>query len=277
MDRYNRIRDGLRCTRLNPRLLLFPRVPKCASTSISTLLYLVSKKYQYAFIENTDGARAWTPNDVKEATDKIAKTLAQNNSRAAYVRHFYYNDFRALGVPYSYITFIRDPVERFISSYLYYHKSDLKHIKALRWREKIDSNENIAECLKHKRGGCETNLITRYFCGSETFCEKGSALALDHALMHLLRRFAVVGLVEDLTTSIQLLGHVLPRFFPREVKLPDSVMHRNANKKSEKDKMALLRDEETVKLIQKANWADVVFYDFAKKLFYRRIKMCGIG
>ena len=81
--------------------------------------------------------------------------------------------------------------------------------------------------------------------------------------------YAVVGLLEHSSLSFKLFQKMFPTFFPTE----DFVIPKmkvNVNNSFSQVPLGLLER------IARANAADMELYEFAKKLFWQRIKACGL-
>lgn len=278
---FERQLDGVTCIRHDPHVLFFNRIPKCASTSIGTLLFVNSERLKMRFLEDSDGAHNWRQEDRTSVEDTIISqfSVKEPSMGVIYVRHFYFSDFpnlREKRIPYIYVNMIRNPVERFISSFVYYHYSDREHIQRLRQSQGTDPDEGIEECLRRQTSGCETNILTHYFCGSDAFCASGSQVALNRALVNLVKSFAAVGIMEDMDRSLQLFAHLLPRYFRQAAQMPKAVTEKNVNVKGQGVRRSLERNEEIKEKIRVANAADIILYNFAKRLFRRRMEVCGL-
>ncbi len=243
-----------RCKAKSPRILFFIRVPKCASTSFVDLLHSLAIKLPFDFIFNPSGAYDWD--------DKTARKVVQNvqskggDTPVVYARHFYYTDFKRYGlIDYEYITVIREPLARFVSSYLYYHFSSKPQIQ--RMLKPGDKNESFLECITRKHNGCAHNWLTKYFCGHRRFCSSGSKEALAVAMENMRHKFAVVGLLEKMETTLRVFRKILPGYFGAvELQIPGS----NRNEQS----MALSQEEREA--AREANSADIKLYAYAQEL-----------
>ena len=281
IDVFKRQMEAITCVRHDPHVLFFNRIPKCASTSIATLLYVNSQRLEMRFLEEPDRAHTWNQEDQRMVEIKISAqfSLTTPSRGVIYVRHFYFSDFprlQELRIPYIYVNMVRDPVERFISSVVYYHYSNREHIQRLRQSQGIDPDEGIEQCLQRKTNGCETNVMTHYFCGNDKFCTSGGQVALTRALSNLIKNFAVVGIMEDMQRSLMLFSHLLPRYFRDANEMPKAVTEQNVNSKGQEVRKKLEANEELKEKIRAANAADVILYDFAKRLFQRRMEVCGL-
>ena len=253
-----------------PKALFFIRIPKCASTSFVELLRKLSTQTsKLVFLFNPSGAFNWAQSEMSLVARQI-KSRMWPGKLVLYARHFYYVDFRSYNLDdYTYITIVRDPLTRFISSYLYYHFSSKRHIQSL--LNPKHRNETLQTCVEYEHDGCTHNLMTKYFCGHMTFCKLGDSAALEQAKKNMRDQFAVVGIVEDMELSLRVFKAILPQYFlkldpQRSGILPD--LNRNEHSL---DVGPDLREK-----ILTANAADVELYEYAKELLYTKVQKCGL-
>lgn len=255
----------------NVQVLFYNRIAKCASTSFVNLLQKLVSRTQYQFMFNPKGAYDWTIQDIVGVAIKI-KTSARDGKKVVYARHFYYTNYTPhLTLNYSYVTLVRDPVDRMISSYHYYHYSTKKYIQKMLPDER--KNETLLDCVQYAHEGCTHNLLTKYFCGHSKLCSSGSSEALEIAKYNLEHKFVAVGLVENLTQSIQLFQKLLPAFFPPMSLYDINKILPYTNKNKRTGEVSNL----IIKIIEMKNQADIELYQFAKKLFLDKITRCNIS
>jgi dermatan/chondrotin sulfate uronyl 2-O-sulfotransferase UST len=239
-------------------------MPKCASTSFITLLRSLARPLSFELHFNPSGAYDWNNGTIKREVQLI-KSKSKKGRKLLYARHFYYTDFEPYGVTnYTYLTVIREPMARFVSSYLYYHHSSKPYIqKMLKPRYK---NESILECTLRGLNGCAHNWLTKYFCGHQTVCKSGNETALARAKANMERHFAAVGVVEDVELTMKVFAKVAPGFFAFSRELP----RHNKNERS----MDLSVEEE--KAVRNANAADLELYAYARELLQATVQSCYI-
>lgn len=265
------LKDHLECTpNDNVQILFYNRIAKCASTSFVNLLQKLASRAHYQCIFNPTGAYDWSILDIVGVAGKM-ETAARGSKMVTYARHFYYTDFSPhIKLNYSYITLVRDPVDRLISSYYYYHHSTKKYIQSMLPDERKD--ETLLDCIRYSHEGCTHNLLTKYFCGHSKLCSNGSSQALEIAKYNLEHKFVAVGLVENLTLSVQLFQKLLPAFFPPMSLRSVRKILPYANKNKRTGEVSNL----VIKIIEMRNQADIELYHFAKKLFLDKIRICNI-
>lgn len=252
------------CRPTDPKVLFFVRIPKCASTSFVEQLKVWSKLGQFELFFHPSGAFDWDIRTIKKVASQVN---AKKSKRFVYARHFYYTDFRVYGVEdYSYLTIIREPISRFVSSYLYYHYSSKAHIQAI--LNPVHKNETLIECIEHQHEGCAHNWLTKYFCGHDRFCKLGNEQALRIAKENILRDFAAVGIFEEMEESVALFHELLPGYFSSSQGYQLPLMNKNERS------LQLSREEEEA--VRSANVADLELYNFVRTLFYKTVKACKL-
>ena len=263
--------EGVECSPLTPQVMFFVRIPKCASTSFVTLLQKLSQQSTFDVFFHPSGAFNWDT----AYKGKVAKTVQSKAAKPGrgfvYARHFYYVDFSHFGLTdHTYTTIIRDPVSRYISSYLYYHFSSKAHVQAI--LDPKHKNENLSTCLKLEHEGCKKNLLMQYFCGHDSICKQGSQEGLWRAKHNLRTQFAVVGIMEEMQLSMSIFKTLLPSYF-RDMNLDavNSVLPEMNKNEHSLDVSAELQQE-----IAAANWVDVELYKYAKELLHVKARACKL-
>lgn len=261
------------CAAQRPAYLFVIRIAKCASTSIVEVLRGLSREKGFPFIFHGSGAYNWDQREV-ESVERVCRSRRLWNNRdgaavntVVYARHFYFAPFPGLGSSVRYITFVREPVARVVSSYYYYHFSSKPGIQALvpqehRW-------ENLAQCVVMNHEGCTANLMTKYFCGHEAFCASGSPAALRQAKLNLRHHFLLVGVVEEMEASLRLLALLLPDVFGRQgaaVSIPLS---------NQNERLAEVSEEER-QVVAQHNKADIELYAVAVAELKGKLEQCRV-
>lgn len=255
-------RSSLVCEELDPKVVFVIRIAKCASTSFVQLLKTLSKSSNYDLFFHSSGAFDWDMQTMKQVADMVKA----RRKRFVYARHFYYVDFRQFNVNnFTFITFVRDPVSRFVSSFLYYHYSSKAHIQSI--LDPAHKNETLLDCLRKQHEGCTHNLMTKYFCGHHPFCKLGNEEALSHAMENLRKDFALVGLVEEMDLSLNLLVKTMPTYFGK-LTTEAGIVNKNEHQRE-----LTVTETET---IREANSADVKLYKYAQALLQSKAIACGM-
>lgn len=104
---------------------------------------------------------------------------------------------------YRYVTFVRHPFQRAISQYYYYKQSSAPHDLVL--REFHAAQMSLVDFLLHP---FFANTMSRFLYG----------LSVDE--------FDMVGVVEDMPSSLRLLGHLLPEFADLELQIENKTSYK---------------------------------------------------
>ena len=272
------------CFANHPYVLFFNRIPKSGSTTLQDFFRSLSTYVDVETDIHPEGAGQWSRAQVEEVEER-AKSLLRRaklmhgghgsehySPRGIYIQHFYYTEFpglTSLGMHYGYITLMRDPVDRAISAYHYYHFTKNFEIPA------EQKQAPLLECIRKELFGCEANLMTQYFCGHEDKCVSkngGHKFALEMAKQNLLQYIAV-GITEEFMSSVKLFKKLLPDILPRFVELPETIKKKNMN---EIDYMNGISDSDRA-VIRDKNYLDMELYAFAKDLFEARLRACSLA
>ncbi|XP_046862062.1 LOW QUALITY PROTEIN: heparan sulfate 2-O-sulfotransferase 1-like [Xenia sp. Carnegie-2017] len=187
--------------------------------------------------------------------------------RTLAISHFYFRRNTGLTAHHTYINLLRDPVERLVSHY-YYTRSLKRLPKRIRRLKSLGHwNVSLEECLSNQYEGCKWNLMTRFFCGPDAICKTGGRKALLQAKHNLLNYYASVGVVEHLSEFVSVLQKRLPEFVAKIKELSKQVLNRGVKKNVQRD---------VIFLISKLNKADIKLYNFAKELFIKQARSCGV-
>ena len=283
-DEKHKLPTSVDCTPRHPYILFFNRIPKSGSTTLQEFFRSLSAHVDMETDIFIEGAAQWTDEMKNEVEDRSkallrrakilhgGKGMESYSPRGIYIQHFYYAEFPGLsllGMRYEYITMVREPVERAISAYYYYHF--MKKFKMPEAQRKAP----LSECFQNGYFGCEANLMTQYFCGHSDICvskNEQHKLALKTAKQNMLA-YVAVGITEEFLISVQLFQRLLPDIIPQFVELPQSIGKKNVN---EMDYMGTVSEADT-NIVKEKNYLDVQLYAFAKDLFKVKLKNCRIS
>lgn len=195
-----------------PNTIIYNRVPKCGSTTMTKALEILEKKNSrknpaktlnfkiknYVIPREKHYFRNNTP-DYKDFKKMLEHDSTEN---LLYIRHMYFQPESDV----KYINIIRHPVEHFISWYYWERKhssGEWMHIV-----EKGTSRLTIDECIDSgeyetcKNPGEYTEYLS-YLCGQDLFCRDGiSRKSLEKAEQNVEENYLVVGVLEMIEESL---------------------------------------------------------------------------
>ena len=241
------------------KTVFFLHIPKCAGT---TLNFEIIKKHfksdEYILFYDQG-----TPELIKRLKEMPA--IEQRKIRCI-AGHFYFgvhNHYTAR--PSTYITILRDPIERVISHYYQVRRWETHYL----YRVVTENNLTLKEYVANKLS-CELdNGQTRILAGLEWHVPFGECTReiLEKAKENLQNHFSVVGLTEKFEEFLQLLSHKLE--WKTQLKKKQNVGENRVNK----DEI----DSETIAVIERYNQLDIELYRYAQTLFekqYSEIPPC---
>ncbi|XP_066963123.1 LOW QUALITY PROTEIN: uncharacterized protein [Macrobrachium rosenbergii] len=266
-------------------VVIYNRVPKCASSTMQTILRRLSKHLNFEHVSSLIyDHHQLTRDEQEKLVENLTTSLTAAPSHAlSYDRHLYYTNFTGLGMnPPVYINIVRDPVERFISSF-YYRRSEerLNRIQmhghsvspSLSW-----VNRTVEQCVLLNDPECsfvpgeEKELMLSYFCGHQKFCRIiGNRDSVQMAKHIVSKEYSVVGLVEHMDLSLLLLETLVPRFMEGATEIYGNIRqkeHMVVNINHKKPKVSLAVREELLRRMSD----DVDFYYFLEQRLFEQRK-----
>ncbi|ROT83648.1 putative heparan sulfate 2-O-sulfotransferase pipe [Penaeus vannamei] len=236
-----------------PRIVIYNRVPKCASATMLRICRSLSQKNEFTF------------NNMKE-TGKNHKERAQQRKLANWIfnrsfhgRHFFfkhipYLNFSRLGYwEPSWINIVRHPVKRLISHY--YFKKPLQTLDVC-----IDTG-----VCKFQQGKEKIISQISYFCGFSTQCRSNlTSQTFQVAKQVVERAFVVVGLQEDLQSTLLVLEHLIPNFFSGA----SNLNYENWNIQTSKPPTS----NRTLAALERRLKVDIEFYHYLQQRFYKQLE-----
>ncbi|XP_055943057.1 heparan sulfate 2-O-sulfotransferase pipe-like [Argiope bruennichi] len=250
--------------------LFYNRVPKCGSTTLITLIRKLAVKNNYIHFNSKIYDRK---NVGEEEQRRIVKQVKSTPSPCSFDRHVFFINFTKFGQsPPIFINIIREPVERIISSFFY------RRMVARQNKTKVKPsaywlNKKFEHCVLTPDPECTfleghnySVLQLPYFCGQEPECQMlNDDGALQKAKQNIEKYYAVVGTLEDMNMTLQVLEAVLPHFFRGAYHVYHNLgVHRNQNLHKEHVK-------EEVKEVLRANLtAEYELYYFVQQRLYQQ-------
>ncbi|CAH0554605.1 unnamed protein product [Brassicogethes aeneus] len=193
---------------ISKNFLFFNHVPKCGSEVLILLLQKMQGFNNFRHVRLKGGSkRKLNRLQQEELVEEFYDILRKQPVRLSFDRHTYFVNFTSFDKQSpTYINLIRDPIDKIVS------RSPGKNGKG--------SNEYYYKCLMKKKGDCNFknglsyDLSIPYFCGQDSRCMiLNNDWALKTAKENVQRYFEVVGVLEELNSTLEVLENKLPNFF----------------------------------------------------------------
>jgi hypothetical protein len=240
--------------------LIFLHVPKTAG---STFRHIIQRQYDSSSILHLydsdfgEELSAISPNQI----DRLRVVMG----------HFYFGAHNFLSQPTTYITFLRDPIERVISHYYYARHAPAHHFydsaRKMSLNEFVEYSSRMSTNSGTALGYFSDNDQTRQLageCGVPSFRTSSDEM-LNIAKKNLADHFALVGITEEFDRSLILISKLLGWRHPFYTK--QNVTSRHPHKEE--------LPRETLRVLQAHNQLDLELYRYAKELFQDRIQAQG--
>jgi len=274
---------ALNNTRLaESQILIFNRVPKVGSVMFMNLLEMLGERNHFSGYKDVQQLVAPIHLDLEDQR-KMAEALSELPQPAAYSKHLCYTNFSRFGLPKPiYINMVRTPVERVIS-WFYYVRSPWYYIQR---------TQNFAEaplpdidwismdfetCVLANNSECnypEGDTALRdhrrqsiFLCGHDDECNPFNTKdAIERAKFAVENEFAVVGILEDIETSLAVFEKYIPQFFAGATEIYNE--NKEYFKRINQNNFKPTVSDEIRKLISPNFTQETELYEFLKKRLY---------
>lgn len=161
--------------------------------------------------------------------------------------------------PCTYITILRDPVDRIISLYYFILRNPENAVH----NEVVSKNMSLEDWVRSGLTTLVNNNQTRFLCTTEVVTDYGqcSSEMLESAKKNIEKYFAVVGLMERYDESLLLLKRNL------KWKTPLYIRSNVTKKRPPKESVS----KDTLKVIEKYNELDIELYRYGKEKFEEQL------
>jgi len=257
----------------NEDILIYNKIPKTASTTLTHLAYKLSTDLGYSImlINNTRSSMPYKLTFFDQAYFSKNASLWRQRKPVLYHGHFAHISFDQFGYAKPiYINMIRRPLDRLVSYYYFLRYGD--DYNKGKHRSRMGDTVDFDECYRRRLPDCDPKkmwLQIPFFCGSFKKCwEPGNRWALEQAKWSVVNNYFLVGLTEDLESFIDVLEFSLPKFFAGVTDLYRSSLEDNRHIR--KTKYKLDPSEETVAAVQDTKtWKlENEFYEFVSAHFH---------
>lgn len=240
------------------KTLVFLHIPKAAGT---TLHRIIERQFPHNTIFSIDGA------NVQKSIDEFKNLREEQRRKIRCLKgHMPFGLHHHLPRPATYITLLRDPVDRIISHYYYVLRNPSHYL----YNKVTSKNMNLSDYVSSGISAELTNGQTRLLSGAEKVdlvigSEPGSAGILEIAKENLQNYFVAVGLSERFDESLILFKRTLG--WRNVFYVKQNVARIRPSKRDIPRK--------TIEIIEKHNQLDMELYEFAKQMFEEQIRKHG--
>lgn len=235
--------------------LFFLHIPRTGGTTVDSILTCHFKKEEILKIYTKDEyeQNRFLDNDKLAAIKYITGHLLLET----------YDPPAIYGQDVCAFTFLREPVSRLISEYIFYKTWTNQHLFAYLNEYKVSFHDYLvsSDNLLKYRG---KNFMTRCISGKGFTYNKTPLSALAFAKRQLAKNFYFVGITERFNESILLLGQQLQI---------TNLLHNEHNKLNSTLKQEITPAD--CELAKELNQADISLYHFAQNLLQERIDKLG--
>lgn len=233
------------------KTLIFLHIPKAAG---STLAAVIERQFDRHTIYNVRG------DEVRESINEF-KNLSEDKRRQikCLKGHMSFGLHNYLPLPATYITMLRDPVERVISHYSYVLRTPAHYLHKRVASAKMGLREYVRSGLSPELSNGQVRLISGIkSVDSISGNNPVSIDILNVAKRNLQDYFAVVGLSERFDESLILFKRILGW---------ENVFYIKQNVAVTRFSSQEVYDEETIDVIRNVNRLDLKLYDYAVRMF----------
>jgi len=230
------------------RAIIFLHLPRCGGTTFS---YIIRNQKQYH-----SSICSWTTSGLDGFYCNLSDLSVEEQKRIEIIYgHMFFGVHKKLPqTTYTYVTFLRNPIERLISSY-YFNRELIPDMNLRNMFNNMTLNDYITDThwnLNNDPGawpGSTVNLLTRMLSGK-------TEEDLETAKNNLVNYFSVVGITERYDESLKVLQNKLGW----EIK--------NFRKKNVVPNRPSLEEvpDEIIEIIKSKNEKDMALYQFANQL-----------
>ncbi|XP_044314205.1 heparan sulfate 2-O-sulfotransferase pipe isoform X2 [Drosophila rhopaloa] len=280
------VRDLNNTRKAQMELVFFNRVPKVGSQTFMELLRRLSERNNFQFHRDAV-QKVETIRLAEDQQQEMAEVISELPEPSVFIKHVCFTNFTKFNLPKPiYLNVVRDPVERVISWFYYvrapwyfverkaaFPDLPLPHPAWLKKDFETCVLNGDQECTYTQgvtvEGIGDHRRQSLFFCGHDYECTPFNTLgALERAKFAVEQQYAVVGVLEDLNTTLSVLEKYVPRFFEgvRDIYATSAEYLTKINKNNFKPPVS-----EHVKDIVRRNFTnEIEFYQFCRQRLHKQ-------
>ncbi|MGK7939754.1 MAG: sulfotransferase family 2 domain-containing protein [Crocosphaera sp.] len=236
-----------------PQTVIFLHIHK---TGGRTLEKILEKQYKTSEIVSTDNLK-W-----RQAKEDLRKQSSETLNKAKLIEgHMYFGLHDLLTQPFTYVTMLRNPIDRVLSLYCYIRDEP----KNPQHKTLIDNNMNLEQFLDSGIAKTVENGQTRVLSGIQAEDKPCSQEMLALAKENLSKYFTVIGLTERFDETLILLKQTFGYRLP---------IYKTINKNKKRLPRKAISNQELQK-IRDLNKFDIELYEYAEKVFQKKVEEQG--
>ncbi|EFA10533.1 uronyl 2-sulfotransferase [Tribolium castaneum] len=195
-----------RMDEINKFVLLLNPVPNCGGEILVFLLQKMQGLNNYRHVRlKGGGVRRLNGRQQEEFVDKLYRVMREEAVPLSFDRQLLFVNFTTYDKQSpTYINIVREPADKAISRSFYNNKN---------------TDSDLIACLAKGKGNCEGRkvnpyqLTIPYFCGHDPKCMLDNQWALQTAKNNVEKYYPVVGVLEELNATLEVLENEIPYFF----------------------------------------------------------------
>ncbi|KAJ3643525.1 hypothetical protein Zmor_026229 [Zophobas morio] len=248
---------------INKFVLFLNQVPNCGAEVLIFLLQKMQGPNSYRHVRLKGGTMGKLDKiEQEEFVDGVYTVMREEAVPLSFDRQMYFVNYTLFDKQSpTYINLIREPADKALSR-SFYHKKD-----------KSDKND-LVYCLIRGKSNCTTarldpeKLTVPYFCGHDPKCFLNNQWSLQTAKRNVERYYPVVGVLEEMNTTLDVFEHKIPYFFKGVQNVYKKKMIGPFTSKKTRQLRPKIR-----KHLQRILAKEYDFYNWAKRRLFKQLQM----
>lgn len=229
-------------------VIIFLHIPKTAGTTLQTI---INKQFKREYVYELDNSNA------QKSMEKFQHLPdSEKQKYKVILGHMWFGLHRYLPRASTYITVLRDPVDRVVSHYYFVKRRKDHYLHDIVESQRLSLKEYIENGLSTELNNGQTRLLSGCIDEKAYPFGKCPGALLEQAKKNLDRYFSIVGIQEEFTDTLSLIRKVLGW------STPDFKENVTVNRPP-KDEIPA----ETVAIIRHFNQLDIELYGYARRIF----------